>query len=80
MSAREGFRRIEIFYYRRWWIVAAAIPGIFLYRYLSQPMPVTANSALWFFAKPVLLAVVSLVGLMTAAWIAAGFFAPEAKE
>lgn len=80
MSAREGFRRIEIFYYRRWWIIAAAIPGIFLYRYLSQPMPVTANSALWYLAKPVLLATISVIGLMLAAWIAAGFLAPKSEE
>lgn len=80
MAAREGFRRIEIFYYRRWWIIAAAIPGIFLYRYLSQPMPMSANPTLWFFAKPFLLATVSLIGLMIASWVVAGFLATEPKE
>lgn len=79
MSVREGFRRMEVLYWRRWWIIVIAPPLIFAYRYLDRAMPRGADPTLWFLAKPVLFAVISVFGLMMLTWIVAGFIAEPAE-
>lgn len=76
MSVRLGFLRIELLYYRRWWLIIGAVPVIFAYRTLSQPAPVDVDPATWSMAKTLLLAILAFMALALATWIAFGFLAP----
>lgn len=79
MSVREGFRRIEALYWRRWWLLLVAPAAMFAYRTFEQPAPIGVDPGLWFLAKPALLGILSTMGLALVAWIALGFFAPRSE-
>lgn len=77
MNAREGFRRIEIFYYRRWWVIVLVPAGAFLYRYLSGAAPLDIDPDLWFWLRPCFLSAISVFALIVGTWIVAGFLTPS---
>lgn len=78
MNAREGFRRIARFYVLGWWGTAFLVPvAVFAYVYLTGPTPLNVDPGLWFWLRPCLLSAISIVLLMIASWIVAGFFSPS---
>jgi hypothetical protein len=64
-------------YAHRLWVVVLVPGGIFLYRWLDQPPPLSAEPAIWFWLKPAFLTLVSLFLLVMVSWIIAGFLVRE---
>ncbi|MCX7358901.1 MAG: hypothetical protein NT015_12275 [Alphaproteobacteria bacterium] len=78
MSVREGFLRIEVLYWRRWWLLIVAPAVMFAYRLLEQPAPFGMHPAVWLAAKAILLGAASMMTLALIAWLILGFIAPPA--
>ena len=79
MSVREGFRRIEMLYWRRWWLIIVAPAVMFSYRILERPSPTGVDPGLWLAAKSVLLGVASTMTLAIVVWLILGFVADPAE-
>lgn len=79
MSVREGFRRFEILYWRRWWLLLIAPAAMFTYRTLEQDPPLGIEPALWLIAKLVLFGALAALLLALLTWLGAGFFAQPAE-
>lgn len=79
MSVREGFLRIEVLYWRRWWLLIVAPAVMFSYRILEQPAPFGMSPAVWLGAKAILLGAASMMTLAVIAWLILGFIAPPAE-
>lgn len=77
MSAREGFRRLVIFYNRRWWIILIAPAVLFLYTIFLQGPPRGVAPALWVAFGVALLGAVMLGLLAIALWVVFGFLAHD---
>lgn len=76
MAVREGFGRMAYLYAHRLWVIAL-VPGVLLYRWLDQPVPLGGDPRIWFWLKPAFLTLVCLFALVMVTWIVVGFLVRE---